>query len=51
MTQHLLNIVNVYMRLDFGKQFMKSGIFLHVFNDISIYAKVFPEYFLASLEH
>ena len=32
-----------------SKSHMKSGVFLHVFNDISIYAKVFPEYFLASL--
>ena len=28
------------------KSHMKSSVFLHVFNDISIYAQVFPEYFL-----
>ena len=29
-----------------SKSHMKSGVFLHVFNDISIHAYVFPKYFL-----
>ena len=29
-----------------SKSHMKSSVFLHVFNDISIYAYVFPKYFL-----
>ena len=32
-----------------SKSHMKSGVFLHVFNDISIYAYIFSEYFLTSL--
>ena len=29
-----------------SKSHMKSGVFLHAFNDISNYAYVFPKYFL-----
>ena len=29
-----------------SKSHMKSNVFLHVFNDISIYVYVFPKYFL-----
>ena len=29
-----------------SKSHMKSSVFLHVFNDISIYADVIPKYFL-----
>ena len=33
------------------KSHIKSGVFLHVLNDISIYAYVFPYYFLNSFSN
>ena len=34
-----------------SKSHMKSSVFLHVFNDISIYSYVFTEYFLHSFSN
>ena len=34
-----------------SKSHMKSSVFLHVFNDISIYVYVFTEYFLHSFSN
>ena len=34
-----------------SKSHMKSSVFLHVFNDISVYSYVFTEYFLHSFSN